>query len=42
MFWHDRPLDEIRTALDGLAADVPPPTVLATRGTGGPNTEATQ
>ena len=32
MFWHDRPLDEIRTALERLATDVPSPTVLGERG----------
>jgi len=29
MFWHDRPLDEIRAALDDLARAVPPPAVIA-------------
>lgn len=32
MFWHDRPLDEIRTALDDLARTAPPPLVVAAAG----------
>jgi D-alanine transfer protein len=32
MFWHDRPLDEIRTALDDLARTAPPPVVVAAAG----------
>lgn len=42
MFWHDRPLEEIRTALERLATDVPPPTVVAAGGQGDSNTKATR
>jgi D-alanine transfer protein len=40
MFWHDRPIDEIRSALERLATDVPSPTTLAADGSGRSDTEA--
>ncbi len=36
MFWHDRPLDDIRTALDDLARAAPPPVVVAATGAARP------